>query len=160
MNRNVFAIVFMFAAAAGTIARADKPVSKSQLPQQARTFLATHYSDRPVSCATIDSGVFETTYDVALDDGTKLEFARNGEWTEIKSPRGGHIPASAVPSKIADYVGRNYPKAKVRQMEMDGRNCEVELTNGVEITFNRQMEMIRSTDYNKHRPDHRFTLRE
>lgn len=161
--KKIFAITaacFVLNAAFAWSAFADKPVAKGQLPQRVHTFLTTNYPKTKIAYATVDNDLFDTTYDVALEDGTRLEFAKNGEWLEMKSPRGGSIPLSAVPSKIAAYIKLNYPGAGVRQIEIDGRDCEVELTNGVEITFNRRHEMVRSTDYNKHRPDHRFTLRE
>lgn len=147
-------------ATAGFCFAGDRHINKNELPRQARAFLTAHYGQTGISYATVDREAFDTTYDVSLADGTKLEFSKNGNILEIKSPRGGSVPASAIPDKIAAYITRNYPKATVSQMEIDGRLCEVLLSNGVEITFNKQGEMVRSTDYNKHRADHRFTLRE
>lgn len=158
--KRIFSIISVLTLAVSGSALAEKPVTRSQLPQQARNFLASHYSKTGIAYATVDSEMFDATYDVSLEDGTRLEFTKKGDWTEIKSPRGGSVPASAVPSKIRAYIERNYPKATVSRMEIEGRDCNVELSNGVEITFNRQMEMVRSSDMNKHRPDHRFTLRE
>lgn len=163
MKKNLLILMTLTAAVLSAIAPAsadDRAITRSKLPQQARNFLTTHYPRTAISNATIDREVFDTTYDVTLEDGTRLEFTRNGKCVEIRSPRNGSIPASVIPAKMAAYINKNYPGAEVRMMEVDGRECDVELSNGIEITFNHQLEMVRSNDWTKHRPDHRFTLRE
>lgn len=147
-------------ATAGFTFAGDRHITRKELPTQARAFLSAHYGQTGIAYATADREAFGTTYDVSLADGTKLEFSKHGDIIEIKSPHNGSIPYSALPAKIESYIKRNYPQATVQEFEVDGRLCEVKLSNGVEITFNRQYQVVHSTDYNKHLPNHRFTLRE
>lgn len=158
--KKFFAILGICVAATGFTFAGDRHITKQELPVEARAFLSAHYGQTGIAYATVDREVFDTTYAVSLNDGTRLEFSRNGDWMEIKSPRGGKIPMSAIPEKIASYIKKNYPKADVRQIEIDGRDCEVALSNGVEITFDRKLEMVRTNDWPKYGPNHRFTWRD
>lgn len=146
-----------FTASAATAG--DRPATVSDLPREARNFLTAHYASNDVAWSTVDRELFDTTYEVALEDGTRIEFSRNGNWTDIKAPKGGAIPSSVIPAKIAAYVRDNYPKARIRQIETDGHKRQILLDNGVEILFDRHYDLIFTTDYSKHQPDHRFTLR-
>lgn len=52
----------------------DKPISVNALPAKAQTLLSQHFNDQKVMLATIESGVVSRSYDVVLQNGTKLEF--------------------------------------------------------------------------------------
>lgn len=158
--KRVFICLSLLAAALFMSARmsaGNRPITADRLPRQAQAFLAAHFSDVGISYATADRELFETTYDVALNDGTRIEFGRKGEWREIKSPH-TPLPRSVVPRAIAEYVTRNYPKAVIRQLEYENGEYEVELSNGIKIDFGSGMQLLRSTDYTKPQPDHRLPM--
>ena len=52
----------------------DKPISVNALPAKAQTLLSQHFNGQKVMLATIESGVVSRSYDVVLQNGTKLEF--------------------------------------------------------------------------------------
>lgn len=52
----------------------DKPISVNALPAKAQTLLSNHFNNQKVMLATIESGVVSRSYDVVLQNGTKLEF--------------------------------------------------------------------------------------
>ena len=52
----------------------------------------------------------------------------------MKSPA-GDIPADLVPKKIASYVAKHYPTAKIVELSRNRNEWEVELNNGTELTF-------------------------
>lgn len=52
----------------------DKPISVNALPAKAQTLLNQHFNGQKVMLATIESGVVSRSYDVVLQNGTKLEF--------------------------------------------------------------------------------------
>ncbi|MCH5330169.1 MAG: PepSY-like domain-containing protein [Alistipes sp.] len=141
---------------AASAAFADKPVTTKQLPQQARTFLTQYYPSSSVIYASTERELFDRSYETMLEDGTVIEFTKDGQWYEIKAPKGGRIPSAALPHKVAAYVKRIYPDAGVRQIEAERNKYEVELTNGVEITFNHNGDLLRTSDYMQQQPDHRF----
>ena len=61
----------------------DKPISVNALPTKAQTLLNSHFNGQKVMLATIESGVVSRSYDVVLQNGTKLEFDKKGNLTEI-----------------------------------------------------------------------------
>lgn len=113
----------------------DRTITSAELPSTAQQFIETHYSGTKILHATADKGLFDSDYEVNLDDGTKIEFSGNGLWTEVANRHRG-IPSAIVPVSIADYVATNYPKAKILKIERDNRSTEVRLDNGMELTFN------------------------
>ena len=60
-----------------------KPISVDALPAKAQTLLNNHFNGQKVMLATIESGVVSRSYDVVLRNGTKLEFDKRGNLTEI-----------------------------------------------------------------------------
>ena len=60
----------------------DKPISVNALPVKAQTILQNHFNGQKVMLATIESGVISRSYDVVLQNGTKLEFDKKGNQTD------------------------------------------------------------------------------
>lgn len=119
----------------------DKPIEVSNLPAKAQTLLSTHFNNQKVVLATIEAGIVNKSYDVVLQNGTKLEFDKKGNLTEIDCKQGS-VPAKLVPQPIASYVQTNYPGQSVKKIEIDRNEHEVELTNGLDITFNKHFKVI------------------
>lgn len=86
----------------------DKPISVNALPVKAQTLLSNHFSNQKVLLATIETGVISRSYDVVLQNGTKLEFDKKGNLTEINSKH-GKVPAPLIPQAIRNYLKDNYP---------------------------------------------------
>ena len=122
-------------------ADADKPIQVKELPAKAQTILSQHFKNQKVALATIETGLLEKNYDVVLNNGTKMEFDKNGNLTEIECKQDA-VPAALIPNAINTYLQQTYPEYKVRKFEMKRNEYEVELTNGLEITFNKQFQVI------------------
>lgn len=119
----------------------DKPISVNALPAKAQALIRNHFSNQKVALATIESGVISKSYDVVLRNGTKLEFDKKGNLTEIDCKRGA-VPAQLIPKAIKIYLQHNYPDQVVRKMEIKKNEYEVELENGLELTFNKHFKLI------------------
>lgn len=146
---------------AGTLGRVfaeSHRVKSSRLPDGARTFVAAHFPKNEIVSAEQSAGLFTTSYEVELRDGTEIDFD-NGEWRDIKCRRGVSVPTSVLPSKIAEYLHSNYPGGVIYKVERDRRGYEIEMSNGAELTFDRHGELVGTNDYTKHRPDQRFPMR-
>lgn len=130
----------LLAGIAGAFAATDSPIAAEKLPQSIREFVAKHFPGDKIAFAKVDRGIFDTEYDVLLSSGTKMEFTGNGEWTEIKSKYAA-VPATIVPQQIADAVASRYPTAKIEQINRGRHDYEVELSNGMEITFDMQFNI-------------------
>lgn len=126
-----------------TNANADnyRPINVSQLPEKAQTFLATYFPEAKVSLARKEFDVTELSYDVIFTNGSKVEFDRKGEWTEVDCLT-QPLPAGIVPATIEKVIKEQYPDAKATKIERDRREIDVKLSNRVELTFNKKMQLI------------------
>lgn len=119
----------------------EKPISVNALPAKAQTLLNNHFNGQKVMLATIESGVVCRSYDVVLQNGTKLEFDKKGNLTEINCKQ-GIVPALLIPQAIKNYLKDNYAGQSVKKIEMNKNEYEVELTNGLDLTFNKHFQLI------------------
>lgn len=119
----------------------DKPITVTQLPQTAQQFIKTHFPKEKVAFAKLERDFLETTYEVLFTNSTKVEFYKDGEWKEVDC-KYSTVPAKIVPAQIAQYVTQNYPDAQVVQIDRDKRDYEVKLTNGWELTFDLNFNLI------------------
>mgnify|MGYP004523721787 FL=1 len=118
----------------------DKPIAVSALPIKAQTLLNNHFSRHKVVLATAESGVVSKSYDVVLRNGTKLEFDKKGNLTEIDCKR-GIVPVRLIPQPIRAYLRNNYPHQPVKKLEIKKKEYEVELANGLDLTFNKHFQL-------------------
>lgn len=91
--------------------------------------------------AKMESGLFDTSYDIIFTNGDKVEFDRNGNWTELKC-KYSQVPVRLIPAAINSYVKKNYSSAKVLEIERDRNEYDVKLSNGIELTFNKKFQVI------------------
>lgn len=119
----------------------DKSITVNALPAKAQTLLNNHFNGQKVMLATIESGVVSRSYDVVLQNGTKLEFDKKGNLTEIDCKQ-GIVPALLIPQAIKNYLKDNYAVQSVKKIEMNKNEYEVELTNGLDLTFNKHFQLI------------------
>ena len=119
----------------------DKPINVNELPAKAQTLLSKHFKGQKVMLATIESGVVSRSYDVVLKNGTKLEFDKKGNLTEIDCKQ-GIVPSQLIPQPIKNYLKENYRGETVRKIELNKKEYEVELTNGIDLTFNKHFQLI------------------
>ena len=119
----------------------DKPISVNALPAKAQTLLDNHFNGQKVMLATIESGVVSRSYDVVLQNGTKLEFDKKGNLTEIDCKQ-GIVPMLLIPQAIKNYQEVNYAGQSVKKIEIKKNEYEVELVNGLDLTFNKHFQLI------------------
>lgn len=119
----------------------DKPISVNALPAKAQSLLNQHFNGQKVMLATIESGVISKSYDVVLKNGTKLEFNKKGNLTEIDCKQ-ATVPANLIPQAIKDYLKDNYAGQSVKKIEIKRNEYEIELSNGLDLTFNKHFQLI------------------
>ena len=69
------------------------------------------------------------------------EFDKKGNLTEIDCKRGA-VPTQLIPKAIKIYLQNNYPDQVVKKMEIKKNEYEVELANGLDLTFNKHFKLI------------------
>ena len=131
--------VVLFSATA--CADKNKPIQVNELPAKAQTVLTTHFSGQKVTMATLESEIIDKSYNVVLQNGTKLEFDLMLNVTEVYCKHGS-VPAKMFPQAIKNYVQTNYSGQNIKKMEIDKNEHEIELSNGLDITFNKRFQVI------------------
>lgn len=133
--KKILLIVVVAMFAVGSAMADNRPISSEHLPDKAKHFLKQHFPQQRVTLATQDHDLVGRDYEVTLDDGTRIEFSSSGEWQKVESR--GAVPSALVPAGVAAYVHNHYANDKIVRIERDRRDCEVKLSNGLELTFDK-----------------------
>lgn len=124
----------------------DKLINFTQLPKKAQQFVSTYYHDNQISLVKEETEFMSgKSYEVKFKDGVKLEFDGKGEWTEVDAELKS-VPLKIVPASILEYVKKSFPDNEIVQISRSSRKYEIELTNGVDLEFNKKGQFVRIDD--------------
>lgn len=144
-HKNLFIIVFVSMLTVSLACHADdKPIPESQLPAAAKTFVKKQFPGKTVSYAEKDGTIFKT-YEVVLNDGSKIEFDKNGNWDSVDCKTQA-VPSSLVPASIREYVNTNFRDQKIVKIDKESYGYEIELSNKLELKFSKQGRLIEIDD--------------
>ncbi|OUN58369.1 PepSY-like domain-containing protein [Alistipes sp. An66] len=142
MKKIMLTAALLFAGITASLADNDRPIALDKLPAAAQTFLKTHFADLTLAYAVEDPKFVGSEYEVTYTDRTEVEFRPNGEWSSVER-RYAAVPASIVPAQISDYVAKSsFPNQYIKKIERDAYTWEIELSNGIEIKFDREFHVI------------------
>lgn len=141
LRNRLLALVSLLVISVSVVADNDKPITLKELPQIAQQLINKNFNGKKIAMTTMEPGILDKGYDVVFVDGTKLEFDRKGNWTNIDCGK-SEVPAALIPAKIAAYVKENYNGQRITKIDKDNRKYEIELSNGLEITFNKNFKAI------------------
>ena len=141
--KRLFLIAFALLLAFSTVKadERDRIITKEQLPAAAQQLIAKYFGGLKISLVKEDRELASRNYEVLFADGTKLEFTRDGEWKEVDC-RKNSVPAELVPQEINGFVASRYPDAKIVQIDRGRNGYEVELSNGLELTFDKKFNLV------------------
>ena len=91
----------------------------------------------------------EDDIDVILNDYTKIEFRLNHEWKKVDCEHATTyttVPAELVPEQITAYVNSNFQGAIIKKLEKKFMGWEIELSNGLEVKFNKNFRVTEVDD--------------
>lgn len=141
MKKLFFLFVCLFALQSAARADNDKPIQVSQLPSVSQQFIKQHFSDHKVAIAKMESGFIDKSYEVLFTNGNKVEFDKNGKWTDVDCKH-STVPLLIIPTAIQNYVKATYPDAKILRIEQDKRDYEIKLSNRLELKFDLKFNLI------------------
>jgi len=119
----------------------ERPITLDKLPAAAQEFLAANFKDLTLAYAVEDPKFIGSEYEVIYTDRTEVDFESNGEWSSVERKYAA-VPAAIVPMQIADYVKKSFAGESIRKIDRDKYTWEVELSNGLEIKFDRNFQVI------------------
>lgn len=119
----------------------EEIIPASELPTEITTFISTHFPDNTIVQAIIDKDGLTKTYDILLSGNISLEFNKKKEIIDIDGV--SQLPDSVIPEKILQYVATNYPSNFITDWELEGKNQQVQLDNGLDLEFNMEGGFLR-----------------
>ena len=119
----------------------EKVVQADDLPANASGFVSTHYPGKQILQVVKELDNLKTYYHVYLNNGSKLDFSRQGNIRKIEGTEA--IPDSVMPMLILNYVDTNYPAAFIRGWDIDDASQEVQLSTDVELEFDKNGNFLR-----------------
>lgn len=116
----------------------------TQLPDAAREAITRLYPDAKVAQVKIDKETFGSDeYEVTLNNGASVDFRSDGTVEKVSAAPGDTIPSGFLPDAVDTYIRTNYADAKVVKYEVDKKDQEVKLSNGLELTFDLQGNFVK-----------------
>ena len=110
------------------------------------TFVDTYFPLTTIQYARQDGNEIE----VKLVDKTEIDFYLNFDWKQIDCEKGmvyGSVPTELVPAQITAYVNANFPGKTIETIEKQHNGgWEIELSNGLEITFDSNFNVTEIDD--------------
>lgn len=141
----IFMTALLFVLATTACGGRDRVITVSQLPAQAQTLIKEHFAASQVALVQKEKDGLKVSYDVVTADGFKLEFDKNGEWTDI-SCKPQAVPAKLIPTAISSYVSQQFGNAMIVKIERNSRGYEIELSTGLEVKFNNNFQVVEIDD--------------
>jgi len=123
-------------------ALAQKKIASSELPKPAQEFLQKHFSHTGIEIAKKDAEHGEKGYEVKLQDGTEVEFWKDGSYREVDGGK-NPIPTAFIPASIRDYVAANYPNEKITHIDYGHKDVDVDLTNNIDLEFTKDGKFLK-----------------
>lgn len=123
------------------VAAEDVEIQFDQLPEKAQKVVQKAFPDTRIKKVEMERRASLIQYEVKLAGGIKLQFNKDGKFTECECTKSA-VPDMLVPEKIRAYVGSEFPGRKVMRIEHDGKLFDILLDNGYELTFNSSYRLI------------------
>lgn len=136
-------LIIMIGAISAASAKDTYSHDASVLPKAAQTTIANNFKSE-VSLVKIDKDFGRISeYEVILTDGTEISFDRDGNWDNIETSAAKSVPSAFIPDGVTNYVAQNHKGARIVGIDKERSGYEVELSNGIDIKFNRAGEFQR-----------------
>ena len=139
MKRLLFIILTLMLAA--PVFAEDYEISFDKLPEKAQKIVLKAFPDNKIKKVEMERRASLTQYEVKLSDGVKMQFAKDGTFTECECTKGA-VPDILIPSKIRTFLAKEFPGRTVTRIEHDSKLYEIVLDNGIELCFNSSFRLI------------------
>ena len=123
------------------VASEDVEIQFDHPPEKAQKVVQKAFPDTRIKKVEMERRASLIQYEVKLAGGIKLQFNKDGKFTECECTKSA-VPDMLVPEKIRAYVGSEFPGRKVMRIEHDGKLFDILLDNGYELTFNSSYRLI------------------
>lgn len=123
----------------------DRAVTMDRLPEKAREFIQEHFASEKIAYVKQERDFLELKYEVMTVGGVMIDFDRSGNWTELEC-RYDMLCVSLIPAPVKEYVSSRWPDVSYRKISRSRNEYEVKLSSGLELTFDRNFNLIEIDD--------------
>ena len=123
------------------VAAEDVEITFDKLPEKAQKVVKKAYPDTKIKKVDMERRASLIQYEVKLAGGIKLQFSKEGNFTECECTTGS-VPTVLIPEKIREFVAKEFPNREIRRIEHDNKLFELLLDNGIELSFNSSYRLI------------------
>ena len=123
----------------------DRLIPTEQLPAAAMAFIQENFPGEGVMFAKKDFDNGRRQFEVHLNNGVQLEFDKKGNWDKVDC-KFSAVPANLIPATIADYVKAHFAGNKIVKIDKERHGYDVELSNDLELKFNRNGQLMEIDD--------------
>ena len=144
MKKSIFfvlALVMSICLPLTLMADNDQVITFDRLPATAQTMLKQNFSDKVPLVITADWDDYKVMY----TNGDKVEFDKKGNWRDIEC-KTSQVPAALIPAQITANVNATFPGATITEIDQDRRGYSVKLSNGLELEYNRNFQIVELDD--------------
>ncbi|MBD5337098.1 MAG: hypothetical protein HDR95_07300 [Bacteroides sp.] len=146
MKKLIYTLLIAVLATFAASARDTYSHDSSVLPVAARTTLKNNFK-ADIHHIKIDKTLGHVSeYEVILNDGTEVTFDNKGNWKDIEMNSKTSVPTKFVPESVVSYVKQFHPKAVITGIEKERSGYSVELSNGVDMKFNKDGKFVKYDD--------------
>ena len=115
-------------------------VAVSDIPAAGQQLLSDFFSLDRISVVLKETELFGVEYEVRFAGGEEVVLDSDGTWKKIDC-RNSSVPEALVPAGILENVKRSFPGASIVEIEKDRRGHDVELSNGLDLSFDLKYRM-------------------
>ena len=145
VKRLLFITLLLIGNVAAQARDSHRIITFEELPAKAQEFVNAYFSDHSVSFVRMETEITKTEYTVRFTNGMEIEFTGNGDWDEVESHH-ECLPTGYLLNEILDFLNRNHPDCCLHEVKKKRHKIEAELSNGLEIIFNKNGEFLRYDD--------------
>ena len=136
-------LVLLVTMLVSNVAMADgRIILPAQLPANAKAFVTTHFEGQKIVYAEKEWGIYECH----LNHGTQIDFYKKGKWKKVDCNDFKAVPDVLIPEVIKQYVNENFPESIITKIEKERYGYDIELSNDLELKFNKQGYILRMDD--------------
>ena len=144
MKKAIPLLALVLLVSLNTYADRKEVITFLQLPQAAQDAVSQHFNAADVSYVTKEYDR-DIEYEVKLNNGTELEFNSDGGLKKIEC-KGDAVPEALLPADVVSYVKLHFPNTSIKEWSENDRECEAELSNGLELKFDKSYRFLRIGD--------------
>ena len=124
------------------VAAEDVEITFDKLPEKAQKVVKKAFPDTKIKKVDMERRASLIQYEVKLAGGYKVQFNKEGAFTECECIEDGVIPTILIPAKIREFLDKEFKGVGVKRIEHDNKLFELLLENGYELSFNSAYRLI------------------